>query len=394
MFVDEIAEFRCLASLFDFPDRIPKVSVDFFEGIRKDIFSAMEKCYLKYNTLSYEMVSVFYGSPLPPVLDASRGFNPDPLIDYLAILAKKRILLKKIDRIHQLVQQSYIDDEDIKNVLSFPSFCFSSSSSLQDGILEFGRDLKKKLKNEYVFVDTGIHFLNEMLGGEWPRQGLTVIIGEGGSGKTALICNSMLEMAKNGTASYFQSLEMTKERLVARFVASLAEINGLRIRSGKLSEEEIHKVAEATSLLSNLPIFIDDTPGVSINRIVDQISYHTKQHNVKVAFVDYLQIIGDSFFQDGNMSDHYGYLALELRNAAVKNDIAVVLLSQQNRTHSGLHSILGSGRVGHIADVVIELSCSSKHETLRPVQVELHKNRDGPLGVQTVAYQTEYLKFT
>lgn len=392
MLIDKDAERRLLLSLLHYQDFIPNVNKDLFTGEEQNVFLAIVSAYASYGEVTREGIRNFYGQEPPTYIDLPSTRRPESIIDYLESLRVKRALVDIRNKIDVLVQQNSISLEDINKILSFDDYA-ARSTALDDGIIEFTSELNQKLSKKYNFLSTGIDFLDYMLGGEWPRRGLTVILGEGGSGKTALVTDSILRMAIKGTPTLFFSLEMVKSRLIQRLVANYANINSLNIRTGNLTEEEVEKINQSVAYIQKLPIYICDDPNLSIDQIVTLTRQHYKRCGIRAVFVDYLQIIGGMLPVE-NVSDLYGYYATSLRNVAIECDIAAILLAQQNRSLRGLHSIFGSGRVGHAADVVFELNTIDKKELVRPVEIVVHKNRDGPLGSYTVAYNSPYMRFS
>lgn len=394
VFADPVAEKRLLAACIDNPEMTLRLRELLFTGDRIQIFHGMRKCFIQYGEITYEGIQLIMGRALPAEYEAARGARPDAIIDVLVNIARRRELANVSDRLNVAMSRPIIDQEEVTKALEIPAITSEADTTLQSGAVEFVSDFTRKQSGQYQFVDTGLPFLNDMLGGEWPRQGLTVILGGGGAGKTALIGNSMLNMGLMGLGSLMISLEMTKPRLVGRLVANLADIDGNDIRIGKIRENEIPRFNEALDVITNkLPIWIDDRPGTPINGIIDQIRAHKERYNIQAVFVDYLQIIGG---ESDDTSNLYAKFAQELRNAAYRYDLSMVVLAQQNRGFTGLQSILGSGRVGHIADVTLELKRAegaNPNAAIIPVEVDIHKNRDGPLGSQTVPYATKYLRF-
>lgn len=395
MINDIDSEYRLLASFVDEPDYILRVNDQLFTDDRKQLYRAMRDCFMQYGEIVVEGVERFYGRSVPQQIDVARGAKSAPIIDKLATLASKRQILSMQIALERLLGQQEINLEDVRQITNFKPIIASQDTTLANGVLEFVSDLNRKRSGQYQFIETGLPFLDFMLGGEWPRQALTVILGQAGGGKTALVCNSMLRMAKlpNPIASLFISLEMTKPRLISRLVANLKRIDGIKLRKGDINTDELRQVETAIAEIQTLPIFIDDRPGLSITDIVSQMREHKERHNVQAVFIDYLQIIGHD--QSENQSEILGSMTQAIRNTAVELDIAAVLLSQQNRVQQGLQSILGSGRVGHIADCVFEIKMDidSASDDYRLASFDFVKNREGPLGQQSAPYLPKYLAF-
>jgi replicative DNA helicase len=394
MFNNPAAEYRLLACAIDKPDLIRSWRADLFTDTRRNLFNAMKQAYERHHgEISTEGIEQ-YMRPIPPELEAARGAKPSALIDQLKDLATRRQLLEIADTINTRLQSgNEIPRTELVSLLEVAPVLTSEDSSLVGGINAFTADLRMKRAGRYQFIDTGLPFLNYMLGNEWPRQACTVIMGKGGGGKTALISNSMLNMARKGIPSLFVSLEMRKDKLVSRFVANMANVNGILLRQGKVTEEEIERINEALAEIQQLPIYIIDSPHLTVNDIVYEVKRHKEHHDIQAFFIDYLQIINEDTDSDW---ESLGHLTQQIRNVAVDTDTAAIVLSQQNRDtqKKGLDSLLGSSRIGHIADTVIEIGLDETiSDTSRLCKFNFVKNREGPLGESNGIYRPNYLRF-
>ena len=397
--IDESAEYRLLGAVYDKPTEILRLTSELFTGDRVLLYSAMRKAYLEFGEIAYEGIERFYGRSLPPELETARGSKLAAVLDHLADVATRRQLARIDEAIVLLMAQHNLDRDEINKALTLRPILTKEDSGLQSGITSFVSEFQRKATGQYRFVRTGIEFMDHMLGGEWPRQALTVIMGGSGSGKTALICQSILNMARMKIPTTFVSLEMAKPKLVARFVANMANVDGLRIREGNVNQEERKRMDLALEELQSLPIFIEANPEMTIDQIVYMIKSHKEVHGIEAFFVDYLQIIDQSkksySRSDENGAEELGILTQRLRNLAVVEELSGILLSQQNRQYKGLQSLLGSGRIGHIADSVLEIVADSQstNDDTRPCMIEFHKNRDGPVGSCGILYKPRFLRF-
>jgi len=181
-------------------------------------------------------------------------------------------------------------------------------------------------------------------------------------------------------------------------VAQMAQIDGNKLKRGAITDEEQLRADAALEELQQLPIHIIDNPEMTIDDIVYTVQMHKEAHGIEAFFVDYIQIITQRAAKnnkDENGSEVLGDLAQRLRNVAVKEDIAAIVLSQQNRTHKGLASILGSGRIGHIADSAFEIrmDVASTNDETRNGEISFSKNREGPVGGCQIYYKPKFLQF-
>ncbi len=391
--IDAASEYRLLASCIDIPDTLLQVSDKLFTGDRVPLFHAMRQAYAKYGAVTYEGVEVFLGKPAPGELEVVRGAKPEPVIDRLRSLYTKRQLAELSNRVNILLAHPNPTMEEIRQALVFETESPEIDSSIQSGVLEFIKDFNQKKDGNYKFVRTGLRILDHMLGGEWGRKALTIIIARPGSGKTALICNSMLNAAFEGQGSLFISIEMPKDRVVSRLVAGIAEINNRDIRAGSVGEDNLGIIDAAVERLQGLPLYIVHKTGITTQEIVNQVRIHKERYGIDSFFVDYLQIIGRDESDDVN---ELGRITQALRDAAEKYDVSCILLAQQNRMGEGQGSIFGSSKVTWIADNIIEIKGREEDEAnddLRIMDIIAVKNREGPLGMQAIQYQPKYLKF-
>lgn len=389
------SEYRLLGAFVEEPEYILKVSADIFTGERKVLYLAIRDSFMAYGVVSAEGVERYYGKSIPQHVEAARGSKPLPIIDKLSNIAMRRQLEAMTYRVMALTEKHVVDIDEVREATKFTPILPAHDTSLASGVLGFSSDLNHKRSGQYRYIETGLPFLNYMLGGEWPRQALTVVLGQPGGGKTALVCNSILRMGmlERPIASFFASLEMTKPRLISRLIATYQKIDGIKLRNGDVDDVEYEAIGTAVQYIQSLPIYIDDRPGMRVGDIITQMREHKERYDTQVAFIDYLQII--TYDDKENQSEALGAIAQQIRNAAVELDMAAVLLAQQNRAFQGLQSILGSGRVGQIADTVFEIKLAAEQNgDYRMASFDFLKNREGPLGSQTVQYFPSILSFT
>lgn len=392
MVIDEAAEYRLLAACIDEPNAIRGITENLFTGTRVELFKAMQKAYTQYSgEITSEGVERFYGQRLPPQLEMSRGARPSAIVEHLANLATKRHLLRLSDRLAQLATVDYVDKNLVQQTLQMPPLVVKDDTHVDTGIREFSADLSLKLSKNYQFHSTGLPFLDGMLGGEWPRKGLTLIAGPSGGAKTALVVHSMIQMARNGLPVFMASLEMSKAALISRAVANLSRIDSMKIRRGDLTKEELDKVNDVLRYVHSLPMYISEEPELTATDIAYLVKSHKDRYGIKAFFVDYVQIVARS--GNANSFEELGAIAQTLRNVAKNEDLSGVAISQLNRSHEGLDSLQGSGRLGNIPDTVIHISMEQQNDDCRVATLDFFKNREGPLGTSNALYLPKYLAF-
>lgn len=397
MYIDDAAEYRLLAACIDQPDYLLKVTNNLFTGDRALLYDAMHSAFHHYGEISSEGVERFYGRAIPAQIEMARGSKPAAIIDRLVDLATKRQIVNLQNQLTFALASNIVDRQELNKMIQLPPTMYTEDSSIAPGIDRFVTLLNQKRSGQYKFASTGLDWLDLQLGGEWPRQGLTVVAAQSGTGKTALICQSSLNMARSGIPVYIASLEMPREQLVSRYVANMANVDGNAIKIGRVTKEEEQRMDDALAELHALPIYIEDESTLSVEQIVYAIKNHVNTKGIRAFFVDYLQMIGNSDFnsEERNMANYLGYVTQQLRNAAKSEDIAGIALSQLNRGHTGLDSLLGSGRIGNIADVVIKMEAADTTSSdSRHMMFDFLKSRNGGIGVYgPVIYQPKYLRF-
>lgn len=398
MYIDEAAEYRLLAAFVDQPDQLLKVTKHLFTSERQQLYDAMRAAYHKYGELSSEGVERFYGRSIPAQVEMARGSKPAAIIDRLVDLATKRQLAEMQNQITFAIASESLDRQSLNRILQMPPIVYKEDSNISPGIDRFVALLNQKRSGQYKFVSTGLDFMDHQLGGEWPRQGLAIVSAKSGVGKTALICQSSLNMARKGIPVYIASLEMSRDKLVSRYVANMADIDGNTLKIGQaLTPAEERRANDALLELQSLPIYIEDDATTPVEQIVYAIKNHAQTRGVKAFFVDYLQIVGNADFSndDKNMANYLGYVTQQLRNVAKAEDICGIALSQLNRSHVGLEGLLGSGRIGNIADVVVRIEADeSVSDDSRTMMFHFDKNREGPIGsIGPIYYKPKYLRY-
>jgi len=298
----------------------------------------------------------------------------------------------------------------IAEMKSRPSF-FSTKEIVKDTIKTienlFARD------EQVTGVPTGFKDLDEMTSG---LQGgdLIIVAGRPSMGKTAF-CLNLIEYAsihasKRVTSAIF-SLEMGKEQLVQRMLCSVARIDASRVRRGKLAHSEFPTLVTAAGVISEAPIYIDDTPAITVLELRAKARRLKADKGVGLIIVDYLQLMRGS--NPENRQQEISEISRSLKALAKELNVPVIALSQLNRSLESrtdkrpiLADLRESGAIEQDADVIMFLyreavycdackkrdnSCDKGHE--RDAEVIIGKQRNGPLGVEKLTFLGEYTRF-
>lgn len=400
-FQDETSEWKLLAGLLD-PKNVQylhKMTDIFFTEERASVFHAFQKTFTEYGFIDLKGLKLMLRGDIPGELLAQRNVNIKTAYDDCARLATKRIALQKSEQFKSIAYSFSPDDNDIMNALGFTGVTAAEDSSLVSGAVEFLGNLHAKLSGAYRFASTGLPWLDVRMGGEWKPKGFGIIAAGPGGGKTTLVANSMLNMARqldeNGnpdpTASLFFSLEMAKEDLYVKWAADILSIDSKRIAAARLTPEQSRRVEETVSELQTMPMYVIDNGKISLYKMVKEIREHVLMKNVRVVFVDYIQIVNHS--PNKNSNSDLGEVAETLKAIAKELNITIVALSQLNRGGQGLDAIRDSGEIAQVADFVVMLVTEDDNGDARTVVVDFVKNRFGPIGRTSVLFYGPYQRF-
>jgi replicative DNA helicase len=395
MYYDTDAEWRLLSSLMGNPEMLHMITPALFTDERKDIILAMKEAYVRYGECSYEVMRMALAGDVPAQMLVQVTVNQQAVVDELGIIARRRQLFEAAKSLDFESRQYYPNEEKVEQVLNFPPIIQAHDTTLVPGAQRMLGDLNQKVDGSYKFTHTGIKFLDSMLGGEWLPKTLNIIMAKPGTGKTALIGQSMLEMARQyNTRSLFFSLEMSKEQLISRWVAYLLKLDASSLQFGRVTKEQADKIEQAVMYLQSLPMSVIDDPTVGLSTIRKEIR-DASRLGCKVVFLDYLQIVRHSSM--GNRNNDLGEVAQTLKEAAKEANISVVVLSQMTKGREGLDAVRDSGEVAQVADAVIEMAPIddiSDDNGNRAISLKFHKNRNGKLGMSTVIFNGSTQKFS
>lgn len=401
VYVNVEAEWRTLNKLLDTRNRdyINRLAPPLFTGNREDVFRAMQLTFIDYGTISYEGVNKYMQGKIPGQLTAATQGDMLALVDELMRLAKKRQLRTSAAILDLLAKGFDPSDEDIRKAIDFDPIMAEEDSTLTVGVQSFMGNLHAKVSGLYKFALTGFKFLDRNMGGEWKPQGLILLAGGVGSGKTTLWVNSAKAMAKGVlhprtgelivTPSLFFSLEMSREDLLMKMAADELNIDSGKILSADLEDEDfsadenLDRIERVMVDLQQLPMYIIDNGRITLAQMVYEIRKHKQKYGVRVVAIDYMQIA--NHHPTGSANNDLGDFALALKQLAKRENITIILLSQLNRAGEGINSIRDSGEVQAVVDVAGALVAEDELVTgpKRGVNFEWWKNRYGAAGRKT-----------
>ena len=285
--------------------------------------------------------------------------------------------------------------------------------SLGQLVERYGGELVRRGKNitERYGMSTGWNALDDMLRGGGLLPGLLYIVaGRPGMGKTTVMQNMALNLARNGTPVVMFSLEVSKERLLERMAYHEAGIDYMQLQRSNqnMSEAQIETFTAALRRLASLPVYVKDSAGMTPGNVAATLHAWKAEHEFKVMFVDYLHIMRPDERVFGGREREIGTLVERIRDEAKEQQIACVLMSQMNREteqHApffpSLSNLRDSGTVEQVAYCVMALyrrdyyvlsgmmpadqdgNLPSLDEKL---DVMILKQQDGPTGVASLHF--------
>ena len=247
-------------------------------------------------------------------------------------------------------------------------------------------------------VPTGFKDLDNTLAG-MQNSNLLVLAARPGVGKTAFVLGITQGAAvKENLPVGIFSLEMSKEELVDRLLISQADIDAWRLKTGRLDENDFTKLSEAMGVLAEAPIYIDDTPALSILEMRTKARRLMAEHNLKLLIVDYLQLMRSTRERESRVWE-VSEISQGLKNLARELKIPVLAVSQLSRAveqrgkkRPQLSDLRESGAIEQDADVVMFL-WREDDEDMENVELEIAKHRNGPLRRIKLRFRGDRIRF-
>lgn len=247
-------------------------------------------------------------------------------------------------------------------------------------------------------VPTGFNDINQVLAG-MQRSNLLILAARPGVGKTSLALN----IAQSAAVIHkipvgFFSLEMSQEELVDRLLVAQADIDAWKLKTGKLSEKDFASLSDAMGELAEAPLYVDDTPGMSIMEMRTKARRLQVEHGLEFLVVDYLQLAHSRNLE--NRVQEISEVSMGLKNLARELKIPVLALSQLSRAveHRGgtkkpqLADLRESGGIEQDADVVLFLYRENE-EDLENMKLYVAKHRNGPLATIDLRFRGDRIRF-
>jgi replicative DNA helicase len=261
-------------------------------------------------------------------------------------------------------------------------------------------------------IPSGYYDLDDKTSG-WQPSDLVIIAGRPAMGKTAFA----LSMAKNIAADHhvpiaFFSLEMSNVQLVNRLISNACEVSGKKILNGQLQPDEWDRLDKRVNTLLGAPLYVDDTPGLSVFELRTKARRLVREHGVKIIMIDYLQLMNANGMRFSSRQEEVSTISRSLKGLAKELDIPIIALSQLNRGVESREGLEGkrpqlsdlreSGAIEQDADMVLFVHRPEYYHIFLDdngrdlhgmAQIIIAKHRKGATGDVLLTFRGEFTRF-
>ncbi|MGI6707179.1 MAG: replicative DNA helicase [Clostridia bacterium] len=333
---------------------------------------------------------------------------------YIRIVEEKSILRKLIKASGTIMNESYEASKEVDDIINQAEKAIFDISQKQ-GTTSF-EHIKDTLLSSYAKIEelynskgnitglpTGFVELDYKLSGLHPSE-LILVAARPGMGKTSFIMNvAQYAAIHSNTPVAVFNLEMSREQLANRMLGCEAHVELQKIRTGNLTEDDWRKLARAMAPLSQAPIYIDDTPGISVTEIRSKCRRLKIEHGLGLVVIDYLQLMSGRGRAESRQQE-IAEISRALKVLAMELSVPIIAGSQLSRAPEArtnhrpmLSDLRESGAIEQDADVVMFLYRDEYYnpdtEDKNIAEVIIAKQRNGPTGMVKLAWLGQYTKF-
>ncbi len=342
-------------------------------------------------------------------------------IEFHARIIAQKFIQRELIRVSSEIQtKSYDDTMDVDDLINFSEsslFKVAESNIKKETlpikpVIKEALDLFEKARGReegLIGVPSGFTGLDRITSG-WQKTDLIIIAARPSMGKTAFVLTMARNMAvdHNRPVAFF-SLEMSSLQLVTRLISSETELNSNKIKNGKLEDWEWEHLNRKLRSFDNAPMFIDDTPALSIFELRAKCRRLKIQHNIQAVIVDYLQLMTAGTDSRSSREQEVSSISRSLKAIAKELDLPIIALSQLNRSVESregrkpqLSDLRESGAIEQDADIVIFIhrpeyygitEDNSGRSLVGVAEIIIAKHRNGATGDVHLAFRKELAKF-
>lgn len=345
-------------------------------------------------------------------------------IEFHARIIAQKFIQRELIRVStETIRDSYEDTKDVFELLDEAeqglfdiaqqnmSRSYESMNSLANKALHMLEELKNR-EDGLTGIPSGFTALDRLTSG-WQPSDLIILAARPGMGKTSFV----LSLAKNAAMDFDKpvaifSLEMASIQLAQRMISMEAELSGSKLRNGQLEDYEWQQIHSAIEKISEMPIYIDDTPGINVFELRAKCRRLKMKHDIQLIVIDYLQLMtsGPENSKNGNREQEISSISRALKGLAKELNVPVIALSQLSRAvevrggskRPQLSDLRESGAIEQDADIVSFIYRPEYYQILEDeegqslagvAELIIAKHRNGALDTVKLKFVDKYAKF-
>lgn len=335
---------------------------------------------------------------------------------YSQKIKEKSILRKLIEAGEEISEEAFLDRKSLEEILDeAEQKIFAVTSHREMSNFEIIKPIIQRAVeriNAAVRDPDGLtgvksHFIDlDRVTSGFQKSDLILIAARPSMGKTAFALNIALNAAVNDVVVAIFSLEMSKGQIGHRLLSLMSGIDAQRLNTGKVSEEEMNEMVQASESISATKIFIDDTPGISVMELRSKARRLKQEHGLDIVFIDYLQLMQGSIRRNAeSRQQEISEISRSLKALARELNVPVIALSQLSRgvelraeKKPQLSDLRESGSLEQDADIVMFLYREEYYnrdtDKKNSAELIIAKNRNGPTTSIGLQFTKECMKFS
>jgi replicative DNA helicase len=346
------------------------------------------------------------------VSSAPTSVNAEVYARLVERAALRRNLMEAADQIKRLATDETLETDTVTAQAEKALFAVTERNlrrdvvTLREVLGEFYERVEARMNNPDIQIGlpTGFRDLDLLLGG-LQRSDLLIFAGRPGMGKTSFLLSVALNAAKFGAKVAIFSMEMGAEQIVQRLVSMETGIDMQFLRLGSLSQSQWELFVQATGRMSEMHIFIDDTPAMNPISMRAKCRRLLHEHRIDLVIVDYIQLMNAGTNFQNNRVQELSYISRMMKEMARELDVPVFTAAQLSRAVEQRHDkrpimsdLRESGSLEQDADIVMFLYRDAVYneasETPNQADIIVAKHRNGPTGTVSLYFENRLTKFT
>jgi replicative DNA helicase len=329
---------------------------------------------------------------------------------YAQIVRDKFLLRQLISASNDAIREAYAPHESVDLIIDKAEkrvfdIADKKVAGSMTGLGEIAMQVYEMLEsNDKRGLPTGFYELDDMLNGLQAGE-MIIVAARPSMGKTAFAMNVVEAMAAANHACAVFSLEMSKQQLAQRMMCSRAQIDAQRVRKGLLTPNEFRRLAQMVNEMHKMPIWVDDSPGLTILELRAKCRRLKQQHDIKAIMIDYMQLMDNPGVE--SRQQQISEISRGIKGIARELSVPVVCLSQLNRASEGrdghrprMSDLRESGSIEQDADVIALLHREDYYRQTEPdfipdniAEVIIAKQRNGPTGTVKLTFDNKTTTF-